>query len=958
MTQRTADVQVTANVRGALAGFEQLRTKVQSTSKDMMKSAQENEQAWNQVGGSALAIGALAGAGIALAVSKFAEFDKAISAVQASTRASAGDMGLLRDAALQAGADTVFTATEAANAIDELAKAGITTADILGGGLSGALSLASAGSLGVAEAASIAATAMTQFRLSGTDVGHIADLLAAGAGKAQGSVQDLSAALNQGGLVASQTGLSIEETTATLASFASAGLLGSDAGTSFKTMLQRLTPQSKEAKEKMDELGISAYDAKGQFVGMQQFAGNLQAALKDLTPEARNAALGVMFGSDAVRAASVIYNQGAEGIASWTEKVNDAGYAAETARLKLDNLAGDIEKLGGSFDTALIKSGSAANDVLRNIVQSATGAIDAFGAMPQPVQGTALTIGALVAGVGILAGSFMMIVPKIAATRAAMESLNISGISLAKGIGKGGAVLYALQALTSGISEVGQKAELSADQIANINSMFDLKAIGNYSEKVNELSLTSGDFQRTLKGFFSGNFFESNRGGQALFGAIDKFTMGFTHLNDYAQTTDAYFGQMSKRLSQLATIDFKEATSAFHDFVVQTDGSNAAIENLLSAFPEYKAQLIGIAAEQGKTNLTTQDYIDLAQGEGPIAQQAFRDATAKSEFALKGFGAAAVDSSGKLAKLADQIRGFGSVTLDANSAARNLEQAIDDATAKFKENGATLDITSEKGRANSAALDAIAKAAAESAAANWTLNGSESELQAGLATSRQSLVDTALQFGMSKDEAQKYADKVLATPEQVMTQVKLSGIPESKKELSDLRADIESVPDTKVTKWEVLMSTPKDFPDWLKSNDNRDFPFTVTKREFGSENGNMFSYQAFADGGFPTGIYAGRAGAIHKFAEPNTRWEAYISGKPGQEKRNIGIANEALARLGGSNPGYASVSGSAGGGGNSYNSSGDTFNASFSLIPQSGIPVADQAFNAARRLKARQKVRR
>lgn len=102
----------------------------------------------------------------------------------------------------------------------------------------------------VAEASETAATAMTMFKLSGKDVPHIADLLAAGAGKAQGSVRDLGMALKQAGLVASD-GLSIQETTGGLAAFVSAGRIGSDAGTSFKSMLQRLTPQSKEAEKAM-----------------------------------------------------------------------------------------------------------------------------------------------------------------------------------------------------------------------------------------------------------------------------------------------------------------------------------------------------------------------------------------------------------------------------------------------------------------------------------------------------------------------------------------------------------------------------------------------------------------------------------------------------------------------------------------------------------------------------------
>jgi TP901 family phage tail tape measure protein len=219
---------------------------------------------------------------------------------------------MLRKAALQAGKDTAYSATEAGKGIEELSKAGISTADILGGGLKGALSLAAAGQLDVGEAAETAATAMTQFNLKGNQVGHVADLLAAGAGKAQGSVHDMGYALKAGGLVASQMGLSIEDTTGALAAFASAGLIGSDSGTSFKSMLQALqNPSSKSAKV-MKELGLNVYDAQGQFVGLTQLAGQLQARMQGLTQAQRDQAMAQIFGSDGIRAATVLYKQGAE----------------------------------------------------------------------------------------------------------------------------------------------------------------------------------------------------------------------------------------------------------------------------------------------------------------------------------------------------------------------------------------------------------------------------------------------------------------------------------------------------------------------------------------------------------------------------------------------------------------------------------------------------------------------
>jgi TP901 family phage tail tape measure protein len=339
--------------------------------------------------------GAVVAAGLGLAIAKFAEFDAQMSAVGAATGKTGADLDQLRDAAVRAGADTQYSATEAAAGITELSKAGLDATEILGGGLTGALNLAAAGQLDVADAAETMATALAQFKLGGDRASHVADLLAAGAGKAQGSVSDMAQALKQGGLVADQTGLSIEETVAGLTAFANAGLIGSDSGTAFKSMLQRLTPTSDEAAGLIDELGISAYDAQGNFVGLEKYAGILKEGLKDLTPEQRNAAMATIFGSDAVRAASVLYKEGAEGIAKWTEETNQSGFAAEQAARLTDNLKGDVERLGGALDTALIQGGSGANNVMRTLTQTTEGLVEGLAGIPGPVMAGVAAFGAM-----------------------------------------------------------------------------------------------------------------------------------------------------------------------------------------------------------------------------------------------------------------------------------------------------------------------------------------------------------------------------------------------------------------------------------------------------------------------------------------------------------------------------------------------------------------------------------
>lgn len=349
-------------------------------------------------------------------ITSTASYGQALSDVQAATRGTAEDLAKLEQAASSAGDELATSTTDALGAVEALAKAGVSTADIMGGALPGALTLAAAGSMEVADAAEIAAATMTQFGLSGGDVVHIADLLAAGAGKAQGEVSDLSQALKQAGLVASQTGLSVDDTVGSLAAFASAGLLGSDAGTSFRTMLLRLTPQSKEAADEMERLGLNAFDAKGEFIGITAFAGQLQAQLKNLTTEQRNSALATIFGSDSIRAANVLYTQGAEGVAEWIDKVNDQGFAADTARIKLDNLNGDLKKFSAATNDASAKVGNSLTPAFRVLTQIGTAFFEFISKIPEPIQALIGTIGVL--GGGLLA--FAAAGPPVIATIAAI----------------------------------------------------------------------------------------------------------------------------------------------------------------------------------------------------------------------------------------------------------------------------------------------------------------------------------------------------------------------------------------------------------------------------------------------------------------------------------------------------------------------------------------------------------
>jgi TP901 family phage tail tape measure protein len=352
-----------------------------------------------------------------LAAFAAAQFEKAMSEVRAVTDGSAADMKALSQAALEAGQATIYSATQAANAEAELARAGISTADIIGGALKGSLDLAASGQLELGESAIISAQAMNAFKLSGRDVGHIADVISAGAGKSATDVHHMGMAFRQAALLASQTGLSLEETVGTLSLFAQNALTGSDAGTSLKVMLQRLVPQSDQAAAAMDAVGFSAYDAQGNFIGLSALSANMKESFSKLTPEARNAAMATIFGSDAVRAATILYEAGAEGVDSWVKSVNDSGYATRVAATMTDNLAGDLERLKGSLETALISSGSAANGVLRDMAQALTSVVNWYGQLNPATQKTVTIMSGIVGVVGFVGTSLLLMLPRIMAVR-------------------------------------------------------------------------------------------------------------------------------------------------------------------------------------------------------------------------------------------------------------------------------------------------------------------------------------------------------------------------------------------------------------------------------------------------------------------------------------------------------------------------------------------------------------
>lgn len=365
-------------------------------------------------------IGLAAVAGFGIAVNAAANFEKGISAIGAVSGAGEKQLESLRKKALQLGADTKFSASEAAGAMEELVKAGLSVEDVLNGAADATVNLAAAGEIDLKSAATIAANAMNQFHLAAKDLPKVADLIAGAANASAIDVGDFGLALQQAGATANLVGLSFDDLSVAIAAMGNAGIRGSDAGTSLKTFLSNLQPITKKQTTLFKELGLVTkeganqfFDASGKIRSMSEIAGVLATATKGMTDQQKALTLETIFGSDAIRAAAIITNTGAKGFDKLAESMGKVT-AQEVAEKRMDNLAGSIEQFKGSVETALISAGSPFQDMLRGIVDGATKLINAFGALPKSTQKMIimiiLAIGAFIglAGVIIMSVGFAM----------------------------------------------------------------------------------------------------------------------------------------------------------------------------------------------------------------------------------------------------------------------------------------------------------------------------------------------------------------------------------------------------------------------------------------------------------------------------------------------------------------------------------------------------------------------
>lgn len=369
-------------------------------------------------------------AGAVSAVKAAMNFEDSLDQVGAVAQATEKDMVALRQEALKIGADTSFSAGQAASAMHELAAGGRSVAQIMGGEARAAVGLAEAGNYGLAESAKTIATAMDIWKNTQIDTNDVVNRLAGAANTSRFGVEDMSMAIAQGGGVAAQAGVSFQDFSTVIAATASSFASGSDAGTSFKTFITSLSGSSDIAKQKIAELGLEFYDAQGAIRPMADIVQQLHDKLGPLSQEQQTVALKTIFGNDAFRTAASLMQLTGEEFSEMSAKMRDTD-AVDVAAQRMGNASGGMEQLRGSIESLSIAFGQQFIPFVTKALALATQLVNFLGKLPVEAQSIAF-FGAMLATALPLIVSFTRAVKEAAVAIGLLRlAANPAGIAIA-----------------------------------------------------------------------------------------------------------------------------------------------------------------------------------------------------------------------------------------------------------------------------------------------------------------------------------------------------------------------------------------------------------------------------------------------------------------------------------------------------------------------------------------------
>lgn len=336
------------------------------------------------------------------AVTVAAGFESAMSQVQAISGASGEGFEALKDKALEMGAKTKFSASEAAEAMNYMAMAGWKTEDMLAG-IEGIMNLAAASGENLATTSDIVTDALTAFGLTAADAGGFADILAAASANANTNVSMLGESFKYVAPVAGALGYEAEDVAIALGLMANAGIKGSQGGTVLRASLTRMIKPTKDAAKIMNAYGLSLTNTDGSMKELGEVMDMLRSNLGGLTEAEQAQVAATLFGQEAMSGMLSIINASEEDYAKLTDAIYSSKDAAQImADTMQDNLAGQLTILKSTLEGLLISIGNILLPLVKNVVAAVQEVATWLNNLSESQKETVVQVAGFVAALGPL----------------------------------------------------------------------------------------------------------------------------------------------------------------------------------------------------------------------------------------------------------------------------------------------------------------------------------------------------------------------------------------------------------------------------------------------------------------------------------------------------------------------------------------------------------------------------
>lgn len=391
--------------------------------------------------------------GAGVAIKAFADFEAVMNQMAAVSSLTAKEFEEVKAVALAMGAQTKFSAVEAASGMAELAKAGFTAKESMAA-IPGVLSLAAAAGTSVAKSAEIAGGAMQAFGLAADQAGHVADLLAKAANISSVDVTDLGDSFKNVAPLARSAGQSMEEVTTALAVMGDNLIKSGEAGTAMKAALVILLNPSKDAQTAMAKLGLSIQDTAGKMLPLSDIVDQLRVKTAKMTETQRAGTIANIFGADAVAGMLALMNRSLPAYENTAKALNNVtGASEQMAAVMNRGLGASFEQLQGSVDTLFIQFGEQLAPAVKTTAEILMGLANTMVAM-DPATKTLIT------GIAAMAAAFSALTAAAIGVGAALPTIAAGWAAITVA---GGPVLWTIGAISLALGGLTAATKLQAD---------------------------------------------------------------------------------------------------------------------------------------------------------------------------------------------------------------------------------------------------------------------------------------------------------------------------------------------------------------------------------------------------------------------------------------------------------------------------------------------------------------